>query len=94
MPGDVGARVTVQQQDRRPRAAVAYPQLRLADVDSLQCKAFEHESILHHEVALLGALSGSCRSPPAIRASAVSKLIHSAWWRAGIDRHGEHRAVG
>jgi hypothetical protein len=38
----VGARVAVQQQDGRAGAAVAYPQLRLADIDALQRKAFEH----------------------------------------------------
>jgi hypothetical protein len=34
--------MTVQQQDRRPRAAVAHPQHSVADVDPVQRELLEH----------------------------------------------------
>jgi hypothetical protein len=36
-------RVTVKKQDRRPRTAVLYPELGLADVDPLQREPFEYD---------------------------------------------------
>jgi hypothetical protein len=42
MPGDVRARVAVQQQERRPGAAVPHAQLRRADVHPLQREPLEH----------------------------------------------------
>jgi hypothetical protein len=42
VPGDVRARVAVEQQQRRAGAAVAHAQHRLPDVGALEREAFEH----------------------------------------------------
>jgi hypothetical protein len=44
VPGGVGARMPVQQEERRPGPAVAHAELRLADVDALEREPFEDQA--------------------------------------------------
>ena len=46
MPGDMRARMAVQEHHGRPRPAVADPEHRLPDVDPLEREAFEHAGVL------------------------------------------------
>ena len=59
VPGDVRARMAVQQEHRRAGPAVPHPQHRLADIDPLQLESVEHVRLL----PVGGARQSSWRGP-------------------------------
>jgi len=51
VPGRVRARMAVQQQHRRPLAAMAHPEPRLREIDHLERESFEHRPVALGAVA-------------------------------------------